>query len=114
MQASSLAPIAITPDSVVAGRVRRGARRRHELSIEQLEDRTLLSIIAGKSLEDFLGDGFSPDDVAIAGRAISLYRSPQRGNCLRTARSLLQLIDRWDRTFPERFFPRFATRSGVP
>ena len=42
------------------------------------------------------------------------YRSPQRANCLRTARSLLQLIERWDRTFPERFFPRFATRSGVP
>jgi hypothetical protein len=42
------------------------------------------------------------------------YRTPQRGNCLRTARSLLHLIDRWDRTFPERFFPRFATRSGVP
>lgn len=42
------------------------------------------------------------------------YRSPQRATCLRTARSLLQLIDLWDRTFPERFFPRFATRSGVP
>jgi hypothetical protein len=42
------------------------------------------------------------------------YRSPQRATCLRTARSLLQLIDRWDRTFPERFFPRFATRCGVP
>ena len=42
------------------------------------------------------------------------YRSPQRATCLRAARSLLQLIDLWDRTFPERFFPRFATRSGVP
>jgi len=42
------------------------------------------------------------------------YRSPQRANCLRTARSLLHLRDLWDRTFPERFFPRFATRSGVP
>ena len=42
------------------------------------------------------------------------YRSPQRASCLRTARSLLHLIDLWDRTFPERFFPRFATRSGVP
>ena len=42
------------------------------------------------------------------------YRSPQRANCLRTARSLLHLIDLWDRTFSEPFFPRFATRSGVP
>lgn len=42
------------------------------------------------------------------------YRSPERGTCLRTARSLLHLIDLWDRTFPERFFPRFATRCGVP
>ena len=42
------------------------------------------------------------------------YRSPQRGNCLRTARSLLHLIEVWDRTFREGFFPRFATRSGVP
>ena len=40
------------------------------------------------------------------------YRSPQRGKILRTARRLLHLIDRWDRTFPEKFFPRFATRSG--
>lgn len=42
------------------------------------------------------------------------YRSPQRATCLRSARSLLHLRDWWDRTFPERFFPRFATRSGVP
>lgn len=42
------------------------------------------------------------------------YRSPQRATCLRTARSLLHLIDHWNRTFPEPFFPRFATRSGVP
>lgn len=42
------------------------------------------------------------------------YRTPQRAETLRTARRLLHLIDRWDRTFPEKFFPRFATRSGVP
>ena len=42
------------------------------------------------------------------------YRSPQRANCLRTARSLLHLIDLWDHAFPEPFFPRFATRSGAP
>ena len=42
------------------------------------------------------------------------YRSPQRQQILTTARRLLHLIDRWDRTFPERFFPRFATRGGVP
>lgn len=40
------------------------------------------------------------------------YRSPQRGETLRTARRLLHLTDRWDRTFPEKFFPRFATRLG--
>jgi hypothetical protein len=42
------------------------------------------------------------------------YRSPQRRDILATARRLLRVIDRWDRTFPERFFPRFATRGGVP
>jgi hypothetical protein len=42
------------------------------------------------------------------------YRSPERQNTLTTARRLLRLIDRWDRTFPERFFPRFATRGGFP
>ena len=42
------------------------------------------------------------------------YRSEQRGEILRTARRLLHLIDRWDRTFAEPFFPRFATRPRVP
>jgi len=42
------------------------------------------------------------------------YRSPERQQILTTARRLLRLIDRWDRTFPERFFPRFATSGGVP
>ena len=42
------------------------------------------------------------------------YRSPERQQILTTARRLLHLIDRWDRTFPERFFPRFATSGGVP
>jgi hypothetical protein len=40
------------------------------------------------------------------------FRSPPRGKKLRNARRLLHLIDRWDRQFPEPFFPRFATRSG--
>lgn len=40
------------------------------------------------------------------------FRSPRRGEKLRNARRLLHLIDRWDRQFPEPFFPRFATRSG--
>ena len=42
------------------------------------------------------------------------YRSSERRDRLATARRLLHLIDCWDRTFKERFFPRFATRSGVP
>ena len=42
------------------------------------------------------------------------YRSPERRDILTTARRLLRVIDCWDRTFPERFFPRFATRGGVP
>lgn len=42
------------------------------------------------------------------------YRSEQRGEILRTARRLLHLIDRWDRTFTESFFPRFATRPRGP
>lgn len=42
------------------------------------------------------------------------HRSPERRDILATARRLLRLIDCWDRTFEERFFPRFATRSGVP
>ena len=42
------------------------------------------------------------------------HRSPQRGEILRTARRLLHLIDHWNRTFPESFFPRFATSSRPP
>ena len=38
------------------------------------------------------------------------FRSERRQQILRTARRLLNLIDRWNRIFPERFFPRFATR----
>lgn len=42
------------------------------------------------------------------------YRSPQSGEILRTARRLLHLIDHWNQTFAESFFPRFATRSRPP
>lgn len=42
------------------------------------------------------------------------HHSDQRGVLLRTARRLLVLINRWDRTFDEKFFPRFATRARVP
>jgi len=42
------------------------------------------------------------------------YRSPKRGESLRIARRLLHLIVRWNRTFPEKFFPRFATRARAP
>lgn len=42
------------------------------------------------------------------------YRSPPRAETLRHARRLLELRDRWDRTFAEKFFPRFATRARPP
>ena len=42
------------------------------------------------------------------------HRTPERGQDLRTARRLLHLIDRWDRAFAEKFFPRFATKARVP
>jgi len=40
------------------------------------------------------------------------FRSPQRERLLRQARQLLHLIVEWEATFPEKFFPRFATRAG--
>lgn len=40
------------------------------------------------------------------------FRSPERERQLRQARQLLHLIAEWNGLFPERFFPRFATRSG--
>jgi hypothetical protein len=40
------------------------------------------------------------------------FRSPQRGQVLRQSRQLLHLIVEWNGLFPEKFFPRFATRSG--
>ena len=40
------------------------------------------------------------------------FRSPQRGQVLRQLRQLLHLIAEWDGLFLEKFFPRFATRSG--
>ena len=42
------------------------------------------------------------------------HRSEQRREILQTARRLLHLIDRWNQTFAEPFFPRFATRPRVP
>jgi hypothetical protein len=42
------------------------------------------------------------------------FRSPKREQLLRHARQLLHLIPQWEGLFPERFFPRFATRSGFP
>lgn len=42
------------------------------------------------------------------------YRTPERGEGLRIARRLLHLIVRWDRTFAEKFFPRFATSGRDP
>jgi hypothetical protein len=42
------------------------------------------------------------------------HRSPRAEQNLKTARQLLHLIDHWDRTFPEKFFPRFATRVRPP
>jgi hypothetical protein len=40
------------------------------------------------------------------------FRSPQRECCLRRSRQLLHLIAEWEDRFPEKFFPRFATRAG--
>ena len=40
------------------------------------------------------------------------FRSPQRERVLRQSRQLLHLIAEWEITFPEKFFPRFATRAG--
>ena len=40
------------------------------------------------------------------------FRSPQREGLLRQSRQLIQLITEWEQLFPEKFFPRFATRSG--
>jgi hypothetical protein len=40
------------------------------------------------------------------------FRSPQRAEQLQRSRQLLQVIAEWEALFPERFFPRFATRAG--
>lgn len=40
------------------------------------------------------------------------FRSPQRERILRQSRQLLHLIAEWEDLFPEKFFPRFATRAG--
>jgi hypothetical protein len=40
------------------------------------------------------------------------FRSPQRERLLRRSRQLLHLIAEWEAVFPEKFFPRFATRAG--
>ena len=39
-------------------------------------------------------------------------RSDQRQKTLETADHLLRVIEEWETTFGEKFFPRFATRSG--
>lgn len=40
------------------------------------------------------------------------FASRKRERLLRNSRQLLHLIAEWEELFPERFFPRFATRSG--
>ena len=40
------------------------------------------------------------------------FRSRKRELLLRRSRQLLHLHAEWDELFPEKFFPRFATRSG--
>jgi hypothetical protein len=40
------------------------------------------------------------------------FRSRQRELLLRRSRQLLHLRAEWEELFPEKFFPRFATRSG--
>jgi hypothetical protein len=40
------------------------------------------------------------------------FRSPAREQGLRRARQVLHLIAEWAAVFPEKFFPRFATRAG--
>jgi hypothetical protein len=40
------------------------------------------------------------------------FRSPGRERTLCQARQLLHLVEEWEQTFPEKFFPRFATRAG--
>ena len=50
----------------------------------------------------------------LGGVAPHKYRSQPREEILRTARRLLHLIDHWDRTFIEPFFPRFATSTRAP
>jgi hypothetical protein len=40
------------------------------------------------------------------------FRSPQRELFLQRSRQLLHLITEWEALFPQKFFPRFATRSG--
>ena len=39
-------------------------------------------------------------------------RSDERQKTLETADHLLHVIEEWEGTFGEKFFPRFATRSG--
>lgn len=46
------------------------------------------------------------------GKGKAKARSHQRQQALETADHLLHVIDEWEAIFGEKFFPRFATRSG--
>jgi hypothetical protein len=48
----------------------------------------------------------------VGGVAPHKFRSRHRAELLQQSRQLLQVVDEWERLFPERFFPRFATRAG--
>jgi hypothetical protein len=47
------------------------------------------------------------------GKGKAKARSDERQKTLETADHLLHVIDEWEATFGEKFFPRFATRSGL-
>ena len=57
-------------------------------------------------------DPFSTCHRFVGAVAPHKFRSPQREQILRQTRRLLHLAAEWNERFPEKFFPRFATRSG--
>jgi hypothetical protein len=57
-------------------------------------------------------DPTSPCHRFVGAVAPHKFRSPKRERLLRQSRQLIHLIAEWEQLFPEKFFPRFATRSG--
>lgn len=112
---------AVTPNGQVVGYLTPGQQTIDERTLHRSTLWRFASFLGAQAIALQVGlqlfsrhDPSSTQHRFVGAVAPHKFRSRQRDEILRTARRLLHLIDQWDRTFRESFFPRFATRPQAP